>query len=105
MYDAVCKAVLDEGITSTPVITWLNSDGDRLTSDGGISVGPQMATSLPLEFSILRASHSGQYTCEVTLYSLALQTPLTASASITLNVIGRFAVLMVCQYIYYLEHI
>ena len=93
MYEIVCEAVLDEGIQSTPVIYWLSSGGGQLTSGGGISVGPQMATSLPLEFNILRASHSGQYTCQVTLYSLALQTPLAASASITLNVIGKFAVL------------
>ena len=93
MYEIVCEAVLEEGIQSTPVISWLGSDGERLTSGGGISVGPQIATSLSLEFSILRTSYSGQYTCQVTLYSLALRTPLSASASITLNVIGKFAVL------------
>ena len=97
MYEIVCEAVLEEGIQSTPVISWLNSGGGQLTSGGGISVGPRMATSLPLEFSILRASHSGQYTCQVTLYSLALQTPLTASASITLNVIRKFVVLILIK--------
>ena len=96
MYDVVCEAVLEEGIQSTPIITWFNSDGERLMGGDGITVGPPTATSLPLEFSILRASHSGQYTCEVTLYSLALQTPLTASASITLNVIGRSYVVDYC---------
>ena len=90
MYDVVCEAVLKEGIQSTPFITWLNSDGDRVVNGDDISVGPSTSSSLPLKFSILRASHSGRYTCEVTLYSLALQTPLTVSASITLNVMGKF---------------
>lgn len=97
MYEIVCEAVLEEGIQSTPVISWLNSGGGRLTSGSGISVGPQMATLLALEFSILTTSQSGKYTCQVTLYSLALQTPLTASASITLNVIGKFAVLILIK--------
>lgn len=90
MYEVVCEAVLEEGIQSTPFLTWLNTTGDRAVSGDDISVGPPTATTLPLEFSILRASHSGQYTCEVTLYSLALQTPLTASTSITLDVMGKF---------------
>lgn len=88
MYDILCEAILVVGIQSTPVLTWLTSDGERLMSDDEISVGPQLATLLPLEFSILRAFHSGRYICEVTLYSLALQTPLIASASINLDVRG-----------------
>lgn len=88
MYDVLCEAVLEDGIQSTPFLTWLNSDGQQVMSGDGISVGPPTATSLPLEFSVLRASHSGEYTCQATLYSLALQTPIVTTASISLDVIG-----------------
>ena len=90
MYSVVCEAVLEQGIQSTPILTWYNSNGERVVNSEGVSVGPPTASTLPLEFSILRVSHSGQYTCQVTLYSLALQTPLTASTSITLNVVCKF---------------
>ena len=102
MYDVLCEAILDDGIQSTPFLTWLNSDGQQVTSGDGISVGPPTASSLPLEFSVLRASHSGQYTCQVTLYSLVLQTPITASASISLDVIGtciRFTTSTITYYL------
>ena len=90
MYSIVCEAVLEQGIQSTPILAWYNSVGERVVSSDGISVGPPTATTLPVEFSILRVSHSGQYTCQVTLYSLALQTPLTTSTSITLNIACKF---------------
>ena len=89
MYNVVCEAVLEQGIQSTPFLAWYNSDGERVISGDGISVGPPTASTLPLEFSILRISHSDQYTCQVTLYSLALQEPLTASTSINLNVVCK----------------
>ncbi len=94
MYSIVCEAVLEQGIQSTPILTWYDSDGERIVNRDGISVGRPTASMLPLEFSILRVSHSGQYTCQVTLYSLALQTPLTASTSITLNIVCKFKFLM-----------
>lgn len=90
MYSIVCEAVLEQGIQSTPILTWYDSDGEQIVNRDGISVGRPTASTLPLEFNILRVSHSGQYTCQVTLYSLALQTPLTASTSITLNIVCKF---------------
>ena len=86
MYDIVCSATIRNGILSTPIFTWLDSDNDRVMNGDGITVGPPTANSLPLEFSILRGSHSGRYTCNVTLFSLALQAPITISSSINLNV-------------------
>ena len=71
---------------TTPFFTWLNSDGDRVMNDDSISVGPATASSLQIVFDILRTSYSGEYTCEVSLYSLALQAPLIASANISLDV-------------------
>ena len=92
MYSIVCEAVLEQGIQSTPIFTWYDSNGERIVNRDGISVGRPTASTLPLEFNILRVSHSGQYTCQVTLYSLALQTPLTASTSIILNIVCKFNV-------------
>ena len=89
MYSILCRATLVDGIQSTPIFTWLDSNGNRIVSGNGISVGLQSTRSLPLDFSILRGSHSGNYTCTATLFSLALQTPLVDMTSITLTVLSE----------------
>ena len=89
-YEIVCEASLKRGIQTTPFFTWLNSDGDRVMNDGDISVEPATASSLQIVFGILKTSHSGIYICEVTLYSLALQSPLVISTNISLDVASKF---------------
>ena len=89
-YEIICEASLKQGIQATPFFRWLNSNGDRVVNDGDISVGPATASSLQIVFDILKVSHSGIYTCEVTLYSLALQSPLIISTNISLDVDSKF---------------
>ena len=89
-YEIICEASLKQGIQATPFFRWLNSNGDRVMNDGDISVGPATASSLQMVFDILKVSHSGVYTCEVTLYSLALQLPLIISTNISLDVDSEF---------------
>lgn len=89
-YEIICEASLKQGIQATPFFRWLNSNGDRVVNDGDISVGPATASSLQIVFDILKVSHSGIYTCEVTLYSLALQSPLITSTNISLDVDSKF---------------
>lgn len=89
-YDILCLATVVDGIQSTPIFTWSDSGGDQISSGDGIVVGPPTANSLPLEFSLLTGSHSGRYTCNVTLFSLALQEPIAFSTSINLRVEGTY---------------
>lgn len=89
-YEIICEASLKQGIQATPFFRWLNSNGDRVVNDGDISIGPATASSLQIVFDILKVSHSGIYTCEVTLYSLALQSPLIISTNISLDVDSKF---------------
>ena len=99
-YEIVCEASLKRGIQATPFFTWMNSDGDRVMNDGNILVGPATASSLQMVFDILKTSHSGIYTCEATLYSLALQSPLVTSINISLDVESKFLTHII-MYIYY----
>ena len=89
-YEIICEASLVHGIQTTPFFTWFNSDGDRVANDDDIAVGPATATSLQIVFDILKLSDSDVYTCEVTLYSLALQSPLVISTNISLDVESKF---------------
>ena len=87
--ELLCSATIRNGIRSTPIFTWLDSNGNTVANADGITVGPPRATSLPLEFSLLRSSQSGSYTCSITLFSLALQVPLNITTSINLSVQSR----------------
>ncbi len=91
MYNILCMANLVDGIQSTPIFTWLDSNGSRIMSGNGINIESQTTNSLPLEFNILRGSHSGNYTCRATLFSLALQMPLVATTSTILIVQSKLA--------------
>ena len=64
--------------TSDPDITWLNPEGEPLSSEGEISIvlatppGDDLSTRLTtyaLNFSPLHTSRGGTYTCEVTVTS------------------------------------
>ena len=89
-YTIVCLASISSGIQSTPIFSWYNSDGQRISSGGGLVVGPPTATSLPLSFGVLMSAHSGVYTCRATLFSLALQAPLNDSASTSISVQRKY---------------
>ena len=86
MYELLCSATIQTGVQSTPIFSWLDSNGSAIKSGDGIIVGRPTVNSLPLEFTILRGSHSGRLTCTATLYSLVLQAPLTASVNIDIDV-------------------
>lgn len=86
MYNLFCITSVADGIQSTPILTWLDSNGYSVTTGDDITVGPPTAISLPLQFNILRESNSGTYTCSAILYSLALQVPLVITASFDMSV-------------------
>lgn len=90
-YEILCTATVSEGIQSTPHLYWENYN---TTSGGDISVGSAISdaldTTLPLEFSVLRVSDTGTYTCHAILYSVALDSPVEVTASTSLNVEGTF---------------
>lgn len=89
-YHVFCTAAIMKGIHSTPVFIWLNSDGSGLADGDGISAGLPTARSLSLDFSLLRFSQSGVYTCRLTLFSLALQAPMIITTSISIDVQRKF---------------
>ena len=86
MYQLICEVSLTVGIRSTPVFSWLDTSGNTITSASGITIGAPSSTSLPISFDPLQVSNNGLYTCNATLYSLALSQPLIASTSITITV-------------------
>ena len=72
-------------------LQWLDKDGNPVTTNGGISVSDQSVQlsviSQTLTFSSLRLSHAGQYSCQASLSSVALPSPLvdTAMTEVTLQ--------------------
>ena len=89
LFQLVCIAEVKEGIYTTPILTWKNSTANGIMNDFDITVGPATANSLPFEFRTLRSSHAGEYTCEATLYSVALESPLILSSTVSVEVEGK----------------
>ena len=69
------------GLSSLPFPQWLTLNGNPLTTSSGVQVqGPMnvglSSTSVTAQFTTLRTSNAGNYTCRVSLSSPALSTPL-----------------------------
>ena len=86
-YGVVClgaKAI--GGLISNPVPVWLDSSGTAvLGGGGGVSVVTTSAGELTLSFSPLQTSHAGLYTCQVSLMSPALSSPIVETAPFTVT--------------------
>ena len=90
-YTLICRVAVQNGLMSAPQITWLNPNGQVLSSEGAITVAvqpvignPTRLTSYALTFSPVHTSHAGTYTCRATIvspYGTMMQ-----SASATANV-------------------
>ena len=83
-YELLCTVSVAEGMQGTPVLQWNNYTNSDITV--GRVVSESEMTILPLEFTVLRVLHNGEYACQVTLYSLALESPLIVTATTTLVV-------------------
>lgn len=78
------------GLSTRPVLQWLNNDGSDIVVGNGISLdGPNSQstlTTLALMFSALRTSHAGRYMCRGSLTSPALSSPLVETADYNVSI-------------------
>ena len=79
------------GLSEDPMFTWYK-DGAEVSGGDGISLVTTVSGTTEtqtLTFDVLRTSHAGDYTCEVSLSSPALNGPLTVDAIITVPVSSK----------------
>ena len=85
-----------DGLINSPTATW-TTGGVAVSNGNAITVSTMItettATST-LTFDPLRTTQNGRYSCDGTLTSPALDTPLTRSTVIEHNVQSRQAILM-----------
>ena len=70
-YNLTCTVTL-ENAAGTPTVGWLNPNNNPLHSSSDITVGDTVAVNCStytttLQFTTLRTSHGGQYSCQATL--------------------------------------
>lgn len=91
-YSLTCTLELPEGINTPAVLQWLDSNGP-VSNGSGTTVGePQLAGTtavITVEFSPLRTSHSGHFTCRATVTSPALPYRIVKSAELDVFVQGE----------------
>ena len=84
-YNLTCTvSKMVDGLINSPTATW-TTGGEAVTNGEGISVSTVSSTETSvstLTFDPLRTSHNGQYSCDGTLISPALNMPLTPSVVI-----------------------
>ena len=76
------------GLSEDPMLTWYH-DGAVVSGGDGISLVTIVSGMQTLTFDVLRTSHAGNYTCEVSLSSPALNDSLTVDAIITVPVSSK----------------
>ena len=75
-YTLECNVSIITGLTDTPTVTWLHPNGTE--SGDSFTISPDTPpSSSTLTFTPLTISHAGQYTCEGSIESPALDSPLT----------------------------
>ena len=82
------------GLSTRPVLQWLNNDGSDIVIGNGISLdGPNSLstlTTLALVFSALHTSHAGRYICRGSLTSPALSSSLVKTADYNISIQSEF---------------
>ena len=76
MYTLQCTITVTQGVVGDLEVAWLDQDSQILTSQGEITTsihpvvgGSSRITTYILQFSPLRTSHGGVYTCQATSIS------------------------------------
>ena len=89
-FTLTCSATQTEGLSGTPTLSWVNAEGQPITSSGDIMLGAEttsgLTTTRTLYFDPIRTSDGGSYTCVAALMSSGLNTTLSSSANYTITV-------------------
>ena len=102
-YTITCSVTLADGLSGFPEVTWINSDGQEIVSEGDTTVyGPLtsgLVTNLILQFDPLRIINEGLYTCFGVFSPVILSTELNSSDTIFIDVdLGKGLISVQCYY-------
>jgi len=87
VYSIACDVRRPISLSVVPGITWVNPDGIPVSAMVNTTmVGDTTVISAAVQFSPLLVSHGGVYTCEVSLFSPSLLSPLNLSSAVSVTV-------------------
>ena len=95
-YTLICTATRQLALSVTPEVQWLDSAGNQLDSEEGITITVLTTgneTVAELDFNPLKTSNGGQYTCRAILESNAALAPLNKTATVSVVVQCKFSTL------------
>ena len=93
-YNLTCTVTL-KNATGTPTVEWLDPNNNPLHSGSGITVGDTVPVNCftyttILQFTTLRTSHDGQYSCQATLGAI------NNTAAVNIIVLSK-SILLLCR--------
>lgn len=91
MYSITCTVTKPITLLATPDISWFNPSGTEIGGRVNSSqIGNMTVASVTVQLDPLLASHSGLYTCEVSLMSPSLLSPLNLTSAATVSIQSKF---------------
>ena len=87
-YTLTCSAVELVDHSGDTVITWLDSEGQNITSGGDFTIMRQTSiqrVDYSLQVNPLRVSHEGLYTCTVTILNVGYRDSRNFSVQVTIG--------------------
>ncbi len=86
-YTIICTVTKPAGLLAIPDITWTNPSGTELNGQmNNQIINTTTVTTVRVQFVPLQTSHGGLYTCQVSLLSPSLLTPVNLTSSTTVLV-------------------
>lgn len=87
-YSIICTVTKPAGLLADPDIAWIGPSGTEISSN--TQTENSTVISVTATLGPLLASHSGEYTCEMTLASPSLVVPMILSSVVTVTVQGTY---------------
>ena len=87
-FTLTCSAVELVDHSGDTVVTWLDTEGQNITSGGDFAITRQTSVQrvdYSLQFNPLRVSHGGMYTCAVSIPSVGYQDSRTFTVQVMLG--------------------
>ena len=101
IYSLTCVVTTADGLLHSPSLEWLDSSGHRVTTVENIiitaPVTSGLMTNFTLQFSPLRLSHDGEFTCRTIITTPALPGRLMKSAEWDIIVDSKFPFVCVAE--------
>ncbi len=104
-YSIICTVTRPTALLATPHITWINPSGSEIRGEVNSTQTENMTmtvTTVTVRLDPLQASHSGLYTCKVSVSSPSFMAPLNFTSTARVSIQSKF--MASCMILFHTSH-